>query len=537
MAQQITTEAPPVLPRRRWFRFPVVVLALIALAILTPRVWELLDLDPGPLLYMQMWGTWIVMAAVPALAIWYFLFSGYRWQTKLIAVGMLGVLAGASAAAVSKVELTGSWQPLFRFRWEPDPADQLAQYLSQQRRADGLPATDLTIGPLDFPRYRGSNCDGVVTGVTLATDWSARPPRELWRHACGGGYAGFAVAGNVAVTIEQRGDDEAVVCYDRATGKERWVHSYPALFHRSEPMGGDGPRTTPNIHDGLIYSLGATGVLVCLDAEGKEKWKVNILDDNQATNIDWGMSGSPLIVDDLVVVNPGINPAVNAGMSLAAYDRKTGKKAWAANNRAAGYSSPQLATLAGQRQILLFDAVGLGGFDPKDGRQLWSHPWETMMNMNISQPLVIGPDQVLISSELSNGAALLRIKRDGDQFAVEEVWQNRNLASKFSNPVLHGGNIYGLNYRILACLDAATGDKRWKDGKFGHGQVLLVGDIILVLSETGEVALVAADPASYRELARIKALTGKTWNTPALAGNQLFVRNHYEMACYELPAK
>lgn len=534
MADDLATAAPP---RRRWYlRFPVIVLFLIGLAIVVPRVYELFDLDPGPLMYVRMIGTWVVMACVPALAVW-FVFSHYAWQTKLGIVGGVAVAGLVGVALVREVDLTGSWAPMFHFRWEPDPAARLGQYLREAPANSVAGGADLSIGPVDFPRYRGTNCDGVVKGVTLATDWQAQPPKLLWRHACGGGYAGCAVAGNSAITIEQRYQDEAVVCYDRATGRERWVYSYPALFHRSEPMGGDGPRATPTIHDGLVYSLGATGVLVCLDAGGRARWKVNILDDNRAANIDWGMSGSPLIVDNLVVVNPGIDPAQNAGMALAAYDRITGKKVWAANNRQAGYSSPQLATLAGKRQILLFDAVGLGGFDPADGRQLWSHPWETMMGMNTSQPLVIGSDQVLISSELSNGAAVLRIKRDGDQFAVEEVWQNRYLASKFSNPVLHDGHIYGINYTILTSIDAATGQRRWKDGRFGHGQVLLVGDVVLVLGEAGDVALVAADPAAYRELARMKVFTGKTWNTPALAGNQLFVRNHREMACYELPTK
>jgi outer membrane protein assembly factor BamB len=517
------------------YRFPIAVLGVIALAIVLPRVGDGLQWDPGLIMKMRMMGTWASVAGVVALPVWFFAFSGFQRATKLATVGVLLGAGGAFAAAVRQVELSGGWEPMIRWRWQADPAARFDEYLSQNQVKDPLPPVDLTIGPLDFPRYRGAQGDGVVRGVRLATDWVTAPPRQVWRHPCGGGYAGFAVAGNVAVTIEQRRAQEVVVCYDRASGSERWSYAYPALFHRSEPMGGDGPRATPTIHDGAVYSLGATGVLACLDgATGQERWRINILDDNEAANPAWAMSGSPLIVGDCVVVNPGIDPARNAGKSLAAYDRKTGKKIWAAQNRAAAYSSPQLATLAGKRQILVFDALGLAGADPSAGRELWSYPWETMMGMNISQPLVIGDDRVLISSEQSNGAAVLQVVADGAGFAVKEVWHNRSLASKFSNPVYHDGHIYSLNYGMLSCLAAPSGERCWKEKRYGHGQILLAGDVILVLSEKGELALVAADPAGYRELAHSAALDGKTWNTPALAGNQLFIRNHNEMACYEL---
>jgi outer membrane protein assembly factor BamB len=511
------------------------VLVVIALAVLVPKVWDALEFDPGPLMTIRMVCTWVSLACVVALPIWFFFFSGFRVLTKLAALAVVLMAGGIFAVLVHRVELSGGWEPMIRWRWQADPAARFDEYLAQKATKDNLPPIDLTIGPLEFPRYRGARGDGVVQDVRLATDWSTLP-RLLWRHPCGGGYAGIAVAGNVAVTIEQRRDHEAVVCYDRGSGSERWVYSYPALFHRSEPMGGDGPRATPTIHGGAVYSLGATGVLVCLDGvTGQERWKVNILEDNGAANASWAMSGSPLIVDGCVIVNPGIDPARNAGMSLAAYDRTSGKKLWAANNRPAAYSSPELVTLAGRRQILLFDGAGLAGFDSADGRELWSHPWETMMGMNITQPLVVGPDRVLISSEQSNGAAVLEITRDSAQFSAREVWHNRNLASKFSSPVLHDGHIFGLSYGILTCLDAATGARRWKEERYGHGQILLIGDVILILSEKGQVALVAADPSGYRELARLAALDGKTWNTPALAGNQLFIRNHTEIACYELP--
>jgi outer membrane protein assembly factor BamB len=338
------------------------------------------------------------------------------------------------------------------------------------------------------------------------------------------------------VTIEQRGDSEVVVCYDRASGKERWAHSYPAAFRHSEPMGGDGPRATPTIAAGDVFSLGALGDLVCLEGtNGKPRWKVNIIEDCKARVLRWGMSGSPLVLGERVIVCPGINSDSNAGQAVAAYDRKSGKRLWAAGDKPAGYSSPMKATLCGVEQVLLFDARGLAGIDPHDGAELWRRPWLTGMDMNIIQPLVVPGDRVFISSEASNGGALVQVQREGERWSTEVVWQNRALGSKFCNPVYYQGHIYGMSNGWMTCLDARTGERAWRGPQHGHGQILLTGDQMLITTEKlGQLVLAAADPKAYRELGRIDLFGGKTWNTPALAGRHLFVRNHNAMACLEL---
>jgi outer membrane protein assembly factor BamB len=423
-------------------------------------------------------------------------------------------------------------------------------------------------GPTDWPEYRGRKRDGVVTGPVLATDWSAVKP--LWRQRVGAGHSSFAVAGNldlpipvisastaglvgsplglgpllaasallprraIAVTLEQRDDREAVVCYHVPTGQQVWAYSYPARF--SELMGGPGPRSTPTIRDGEVYALGATGKLVCLEARtGKEKWTADILEDN--ANLKWGMSGSPLVFDDIVVVNPGVQTAQAAG-TLAAYDRKTGKRLWSSGRASAGYSSPMLATLAGKRQILLLDGEGLSGYDPATrGKELWRHPWPVQENINVSQPLVLGEDRVLISSGYGIGSAVLQIKQDGDKWTVEPVWQKRTMRCKFSSPVLHQGHLYGLDEGTLVCVDAKTGERKWRGERYGHGQMLLTNGQLLITSEQGELALVAATPDGYRELTRLQAISGRTWNLPALTNGLALVRNHLEMACYDLKAR
>jgi outer membrane protein assembly factor BamB len=423
-------------------------------------------------------------------------------------------------------------------------------------------------GPTDWPEYRGRKRDGVVTGPALATDWSA--VRPLWRRKVGAGHSSFAVAGDldvpvpvvaagtvsllgsplglgplhaasafipggaIAVTLEQRDDREAVVCYHLASGEQAWSYSYPARF--SELMGGPGPRSTPTILDNEVYALGATGKLVCLEARtGKEKWTADILENN--ANIKWGMSGSPLVFDDVVVVNPGAQTTQAAG-TLAAYDRKTGKRRWSSGRARAGYSSPMLATLAGKRQILLLDGEGVSGYDLADkGKELWRHPWPVQENINVTQPVLLGEDRVLISSGYGIGSAALKIKEEGGKWTVEPLWQKRTMRCKFSSPVLYQGHLYGLDEGTLVCVDANTGERKWRGERYGHGQVLLTNGQLLITSEDGALALVPATPAGYRELTRLQAISGRTWNLPALAGGLALVRNHLEMACYDLKAR
>jgi outer membrane protein assembly factor BamB len=523
--------------RSRWslflrVGFPLLVAFLTIVAFALPRLWVWADWDPAGLMQIGPYCFFGIPLGAFLLLFWWLALSGFRWRTRLDGFLLVAALSGWFAALVDRVEITGDVGLIPVFRW------QVHRHTPGADHAGTLPPIDLTIDPArDFPRYRGPLADGVVRGVVLAKDWNARPPRELWRRSCGEGFAGFAVAGNVAVTVEQRGGHEVIVCCDAATGRERWAHSYEAFFRHPT---GNGPRATPTIADGDVYSLGATGMLVCVEGKtGKPRWAVDVVKDNKAQIVQWGMSGSPLIVGDRVIVNAGIDPDRNAGQALAAYDRATGKRLWASGSHKAGYSSPQLAVLNGREQVLLFDGGGLAGFDPATGKELWSYPSKAFEDQNIAQPLVLGEDRVFISSEWSHGSALLQIQPEGDHFAVAPLWTNRLLCARYCNPVAREGYVYGLNTGYLVCLEAQTGARRWRSTKtYGNGQLLMVGDAILVQGEFGDLALVAADPAGFRELTRPKEKVSdapKTWNTPALAGNRLFLRNHLEMVCYELP--
>jgi outer membrane protein assembly factor BamB len=461
---------------------------------------------------------------------WLLLYSRHRWW---VLGGVVGLVMLA-CAAIRTIDFSGDLFPAVVFRWEPTGDDILEAH---RRRTGPSANTDPGVeGPADFPEYRGRKRDGVAHGPPLARDWQAHPPRQRWRQPCGGGYSAFAVAGNLAVTIEQRRDYEVVVCYDAQSGKERWIYQpeQPARFY--EPLGGEGPRATPTIAGRDVYSLGAQGHLACLDLHtGQRKWAADILAGND--NLAWGMSGSPLVYDNVVVVNPGVQRSTAAGKALVAFDCKTGAVVWTAGNHKAGYSSPMLAELCGQKLILLFDGEGIAGHDAATGRELWRFPWSTQQDIHVAQPLVLPGDRVLISSGYGVGCALLQLSRTDEHWQVEPIWKNRKLRCKFTSPVLHNGFVYGLDEGILVCLDPASGEQRWKEGRYGHGQLLVAGDLLVIQAESGQLVLVEATPEAFRELARFQAIDGrKTWNNPALANGHVYLRNHQEMACYDLRA-
>jgi len=467
-----------------------------------------------------------------------------RFQTVATVTAGLFVLFIALSWVVRIDSFYGGMVPRFAWRWSPTAEERFAQFQTEQAtQQDDEPAMiDLTPTAADFPGFLGRAArDGVIDGVALETDWSAHAPRELWRHPVGLGWGGFSVAGQAAITQEQRGEEEAIVCYDLKTGREIWAYTSPVRFVDEH---GDGPRANPTIVAGRVYCMGATGLLTCLNgADGTKIWDAQTLNDPQSQNLLWGMSGSPLVIDGKVIVTPG----GAAGRSIVAYDAEDGTELFSGGDDPAGYASPVQVSMAGKNIYLSFNGAGLRGFD-EAGKPLWLHPWLTQgesQRVNVAQPIVLNSfdgaaenaGHVVISSGYGMGAALLRVTHEGDQWSVEEVWRSRHLKSKMSNFVQRDGFLYGMDNGIMACVDAVTGKRKWKQGRYGHGQLLLVGDVLLVQAESGEVALVQASPEGHNELARLEALSDKTWNNATLAGNILLIRNDREAAAYELPLR
>jgi outer membrane protein assembly factor BamB len=417
---------------------------------------------------------------------------------------------------------------------EPRAADPVAPAPRDARPAvsavGAAPAPTTRTDPAPYwTDFRGPRRDGHYSERPILTNWPPAGLRPIWKQPGGAGYGSFAIARGRAFTIEQRGSEEVAAAYDVATGRERWTSRWSAAFR--EVMGGDGPRSTPTWADGLVYVQGATGELRCLEeATGRLVWRTNILADAGAANLQWGMAVSPLIVDDTVVVLPG-GPG---GQSVVAYDRRTGKRAWSALGDRQAYSSPMLVTVAGVRQILVFAASRLMGISADRGTLLWEYPWKTQFDVNAGQPLLVGDNRIFISTGYGSGAAVVEIAAADGRLAAREVWRNTRMKNQFSSSVLLDGYIYGLDEAILACVDAATGELKWKGGRYGYGEILLASGHLVVLSEDGDLALVRATPEGYRELARFAALEGKTWNHPAMADGYLLVRNTNEMAAFDL---
>jgi outer membrane protein assembly factor BamB len=511
-------------PRWAWgkrARFPLLVLAVAAMALLW--LWLL----SGQIRQMQMIFTYVtVVSGALALMIWW---AAAGTGSRRARLAPLLIAAGAALLFVGAFRvkgITGDWLPVVEPRFDRRPSGPTP-------RAAPQPETSVNASAIassgSFPRFLGPDGDSVIRGVRLARDWTATPPRLLWQRSIGAGWSGFAIAGGRAFTMEQRGEKETVAAYDLATGDEIWSHGYAAYF--TNPMAGPGPRATPTIDGARVFTFGSTGKLGAYDAAGgRQLWQRDVIAEHGAPIPEHGMTGSPLVVDGLVVVSAG-GPR---GHSLVAYRAETGERAWNGGDDIAGYASPRLVKLAGRRQILTFNRASVAAHDPADGSVLWTHPWPPNWP-NVATPVVVGDDRVMCSTGYGIGSKLLRIRDDGGALHAELEWETPRLKSKFANLAFHEGFVYGLDDGVLTCLDPADGTRRWKGGRYGHGNLLIVGDLLLVQTERGEMVLIEATPEEHRELARFMALRGKAWNPFALAGDRLLVRNDAEAALWQLP--
>lgn len=410
-----------------------------------------------------------------------------------------------------------------------------------------VPATPVdlqTTTSMDFPGYLGPERSASVSGVRLDPDWETHPPEEVWRHPVGAGWSAFSVVNGVAVTMEQMGEKEAITAYDARTGALLWVNQAEGRY--AHVLGGVGPRSTPTIAAGFVYALGAQGRLVCLNGgDGRVVWEKNLLTEFEVTpeqefaNIQFGRSNSPLILDEMLIIPAGGNKGRRLA-SLAAYRMDTGTLVWEAGERQISFASAQVATLAGVRQILIVNEDTLSGHDPGSGAVLWEHPWpgNTSSNASSSQAVPVFPDKVFVSKGYGGGAALLRLIPGADgTLQVEEEWaDSRVMRTKFTQVVIRDGYVYGLSDGILECIRLSDGKRMWKGGRYQHGQILGVGEHLLVLTEDGEVVLVKASPEEgNRVLGRFQSVMGPTWNNLALYGDLLLVRNSREAAAWRLP--
>ncbi len=444
---------------------------------------------------------------------------------RITLVAAILLVCGASTL-IRTGGLSSSAGSDLHLRWTKSPEERLlAQGEEPPVGTSSTAAPSADNSTADWPGFRGPNRDGIVRGTHIKTDWATSPPVELWRRPIGPGWSSFAVRGELVYTQEQRGSDEIVACYNLTSGKPVWKHRDAARFWESNA--GAGPRGTPTLSNGRVYSLGATGILNVLDAgTGAVVWSRNAAADTGAKLPGWGFAGSPLVIDDVVVV-------ATAG-SLAAYNINSGEQRWLGPANNSGYSSPHLVTINGVKQVILLNGIGVISVAPSDGKKLWEHPLPS--GTRIVQPGLTAEGDLLVHDGEGNGMRRLTVSQGSGGWSVAERWNEFGLNPYFNDFVVHKGHAFGFEGTGLACIDLANGNRKWKGGQYGNGQLVLLSDqdLMLVLSEKGEMALVKATTDQFAELARLPAIKGKTWNHPVLAGDVLLLRNGEEMAAFRL---
>jgi outer membrane protein assembly factor BamB len=443
--------------------------------------------------------------------------SGSRVRRlQLVAIAVLAILFAVQVA----------YQLLFADRTFAD-LERMKVLARQAHEDSGRQAASTGV----WPQWRGPRRDGVSYETGLLDSWPGDGPRKIWQQPAGIGYSSFAVAGGRLFTLMQDGDSEAVFCWNADDGNELWRYRYPAKFESAD---GSGPRATPTVDGDLVYTVGGTGIMNALkvnpaSSSGEVVWHKDLLADFGARNLRWGTSLSPLVVGDLVYINPG----GRNGNSIAALDKRTGAVVWKSLDDPAGYSSPVEATLAGQKQIVFFTATGLVGATLQDGKLLWRFPWETSYGCNIATPIVVG-DYVFVSSGYNRGCAVVHIEKIADAFQARRVYENHHMSNHFSSSVYFRGYLYGFNDARLTCMDFGTGEVKWRESSFGKGSLLVADGRLIILGETGKLALADATPEGYHERASDQISNTQCWVVPVLAAGRLYVRDAEKVMCLDL---
>lgn len=546
-----TTPPTAASPRKRRIVFPWIWLGLLGALRLAVQVFD-------PTVDFRTVATTLLIAlAIMGLAVWY-LFRGRGPIGRRLLIGLSPFLFVAGCTMLYEPQFNGAGGIVGLHRRGNERADQRLSQVESSTEAVGV--TDWGPGDYDYPRFLGNGPWAEAVGPQLETNWTANPPEELWRREVGAGWSSFAVYGDYAVTQEQRGDQELVVCYRLLTGEPVWSHGDTVRFDPEDfagQMGRQGPRATPTIVGERIYAQGAKGLVNCLDAKtGTPIWQVDTTAQYGTKVPVWGKSGSPLYLPameedgpDQVVINVGAPAETAEGKydaSLVALDATTGEELWRSGWRQTSYASPQLLSLHGEQVIAHLTDDQLSAHRTQDGRVLFTYPWAGRSDdrPTCSQPIGLSEDRFLLTKGYGHGASLVQISLDGEAWSAEPLWEppiRPVLQTKFSNAVVRDGYAYGLNGEMLHCVEIETGEIAWRKKRrptFGFGQILLAGEYLLVMTEeSGEIVLMDASPKKYRELAAFSALSADEvcWNNPVLVGEILLVRNAIEAAAYRLP--
>ncbi len=421
------------------------------------------------------------------------------------------------------------------WRWTESAEEKLLAKRSAPSEPDNVnieeSVIELALANPEWPGFRGPERNSRQSGPVIDANWNTHPPELLWKIPVGPAWSSFAVANNLLFTQEQRGTNECVVCYDASSGNEIWFQKIEARF--SDPLGGPGPRATPQLANGKLYVLGGNGDLLCLEAkDGGIQWQKNIGSIAERKAPTWGFSSSPLVISQVVIVHAG----GQGNLGTLAFDRETGDLAWASPGGDHSYGSPQAIKIEDATMVMMLTNKGLTILEPTTGTVQLDYEWK-QSGYRALQPQSVGDNSILIASEMNRGARRIQLERSGESLSASELWTSRNLKSDFNDFVVYQDSIYGFDGGMFACVDLKTGERRWKGGRYGKGQVLLLesSGLLLVAGERGQGVLLKATPEDLTELTTIQLLTGKTWNHPVVVGDRLYIRNAQEAACYRLP--
>lgn len=503
-------------------RLSAIILMIVSLA-LFPR---LLHISMATAMMGMMYYVYAVPFLCLAFVVWAILSRNLSVTAKRITMVLTIIIATGFWTLMRTNGMSGEIHQDFAWRWSPTAEDRLLSKSPEKISAPFLTDSAILKTDPEWPGFRGTNRDGLVRNVMISKDWSKNPPVELWRRAVGPGCSSFAVHGTLLFTQEQRGEYEMVTCYNLNTGAPLWSHGDKARFWDSHA--GAGPRSTPTIYKGQIFTLGATGILNVLnEPDGKVVWTHNAAEDTHVKIPGWGYTSSPVVTDSTVFVS--------ISGEVLAYDRISGLKKWAGTDGGDSYSSPEIFSIGGKSQLLFLNKSGANSYNPSDGKVLWTLPWN---GGHIIQPALIDNSDLMMSMGDLTGIKRVEVKNESGKWSAKELWTSDKLKPYFNDFVIHKEHAYGFEGSVLACIDIATGNRQWKGGRYTGEILLLAGqDLLLILSEKGELILVEAKPDHFSELAKFPAIKGKTWNHPVMAGNLVVVRNSNEMAAFRLPAE
>jgi hypothetical protein len=385
----------------------------------------------------------------------------------------------------------------------------------------------------DWPQWRGPSRDGISSEKGLLKDWPPAGPPLAWRATgAGNGYSSFATSGGRLFTLGARGNSEYVMAFDAASGKKVWEVSQGQRFGNDR---GDGPRATPTIEGDRMYAFGASGDMSALEtATGKLLWTVNVLSKFGGSNIQWGLSESPLVLEDRILLNAG-----GPSASIVALRKTDGSLIWKSQGDEAGYSSAVVQQVGGIRQAIFFTGERALGVNVANGQLLWSYNQVANRTANIATPIVRG-NRVFLSSGYDTGAALLEITpKDAVSLTARQVYFTRQMQNHHASSVLIGDYLYGFSDSILTAMQFDTGTVAWRHRSVGKGSVVFADDRLYLFSEQGVVGLAAATAQAYQEHGRFQIQTGSlpTWSHPVVSNGKLFIRDQDTIYAYDVKAR